>query len=318
MFSLGVTKANFTTGRVIFPCGVFRTHERALPSGPVKVSMIRPSGQMPRGVKSSSFHTRSPVLMISSGCEHFVRRMSFGACILFQQSAPKAIHLLLHQSPRLTGWLFTEDRWGCVQKWSAKKKMVWSQREVDRDITVHLRRWSSIQRSFGFSDDCDEEISIEACRSKIEKENSFNHLNESVPHTIDEQKEGSFSSWYFDHVSSLLSLYQMTVALYATAFSLRWIMSRCPRVVVVASLGVRWTCEELSRNCPLWGFLLFLSFHSTSSKAREQADISSLMNFRQYEKIQCSLYRQFWMGKGFHLDPESEWREDPTWSRWAL
>ena len=81
-FSLGVIKANFTAGRVIFPSAVFITHERALPPGPVKISMIRPTGQMPRGVKSSSIPTRSPVLMISSGCDHFVCRMSVGTFFL--------------------------------------------------------------------------------------------------------------------------------------------------------------------------------------------------------------------------------------------
>ena len=37
-----------------------------------------------------------------------------------------------------------------------------------------------------------------------------------------------------------------------------------------------------------------------------------LMDFWKYEKVQRSLNRQFCIGKGFHLDPESEWREDPT------
>ena len=73
--SLGVTKAILRQVELFSLALIFITHERALSSGP----MIRPSGQMPRGVKSSSIHTRSPVLMISSGCDQFVRRMSVGA-----------------------------------------------------------------------------------------------------------------------------------------------------------------------------------------------------------------------------------------------
>ena len=50
-----------------------------MPSEPVKTSNTRPSGQMARGVKSSSIHTRSSFSSGSSGCVHLVLLMRVGA-----------------------------------------------------------------------------------------------------------------------------------------------------------------------------------------------------------------------------------------------
>ena len=41
-----------------------------MPSESVSISINRPSGQMPRGVKSSSAHTRSSLSSASTGCIH--------------------------------------------------------------------------------------------------------------------------------------------------------------------------------------------------------------------------------------------------------
>ena len=50
-----------------------------MPSEPVKTSSTRPSGQMPRGVKSSSIHMGSSLSSGSSGIVYLVLLMRVGA-----------------------------------------------------------------------------------------------------------------------------------------------------------------------------------------------------------------------------------------------
>ena len=56
------------------PSAVFPTHECAMPPGPLRMSVTRPRGYNPLGVKSSSIQTISLTQNSSAGWLHFLRR----------------------------------------------------------------------------------------------------------------------------------------------------------------------------------------------------------------------------------------------------
>ena len=124
-------------------------------SGPQKVRVTCPSGQIPLGVNSSRSQTTPSTSKAASRDVNFCRLFSEGTYSVSSLFLPNLLKSLLHQCPCriFQGKCLVENGSRNIAEGPSKQEVVWCKWVVVFVVASHVSEWTRVDKTLGFTDD---------------------------------------------------------------------------------------------------------------------------------------------------------------------